>query len=137
MGLDTSHDCWHGAYSAFMRFRRAIAKSIGVPLDLMEGFYEGLVPMYATVTPPMALDRLTRIESEYMPLRWESMRPDPLHVLLHHSDCDGDIAVADLKPLAERLEAIAPQLGEWSEHAIQFAKGCRLAARRRQKVQFR
>lgn len=22
MGLDTSHDCWHGAYSAFTRWRQ-------------------------------------------------------------------------------------------------------------------
>ncbi len=29
MGLDTSHDCWHGAYSAFGRWRRAIAEAAG------------------------------------------------------------------------------------------------------------
>lgn len=39
MGLDTSHDCWHGAYSAFMRWRRAVAKAAGIPLDLMENFW--------------------------------------------------------------------------------------------------
>ena len=41
MGLDTTHDCWHGAYSAFMRWRQEIARIAGLPpLDLMEGFYE-------------------------------------------------------------------------------------------------
>ena len=25
MGLDTTHDCWHGPYSMFMRWRTAIA----------------------------------------------------------------------------------------------------------------
>ncbi len=39
MGLDTSHDCWHGAYSAFMRFRTEVAKAAGIPLRLMQGFY--------------------------------------------------------------------------------------------------
>lgn len=27
MGLDTSHDCWRGAYSAFNRWRRALAEA--------------------------------------------------------------------------------------------------------------
>jgi len=31
MGLDTSHDAWHGAYSAFMRWRTEIARCIDVP----------------------------------------------------------------------------------------------------------
>lgn len=29
MGLDTTHDCFHGAYSAFNRFRQYIAKGCG------------------------------------------------------------------------------------------------------------
>lgn len=32
MGLDTTHDCWHGAYSAFHRFRHGIARAIGLDL---------------------------------------------------------------------------------------------------------
>jgi hypothetical protein len=31
MGLDTTHDCWHGAYSAFMRWRRKLAEVAGYP----------------------------------------------------------------------------------------------------------
>jgi hypothetical protein len=29
MGLDTSHDCWHGAYSAFMRWRSELCRAAG------------------------------------------------------------------------------------------------------------
>jgi hypothetical protein len=43
MGLDTTHNCWHGAYSAFMRWRQEIAKAAGLPpLDLMEGFFTSM-----------------------------------------------------------------------------------------------
>jgi len=43
MGLDISHGCWHGAYSAFMRWREKISQVAGLPpLALMEGFYEPL-----------------------------------------------------------------------------------------------
>ena len=27
MGLDCSHGCWHGAYSAFMRWRAKLART--------------------------------------------------------------------------------------------------------------
>lgn len=41
MGLDTTHNAWHGAYSAFMRWRTEIARVAGYPpLSLMEGFFE-------------------------------------------------------------------------------------------------
>lgn len=42
MGLDVSHGCWEGPYSAFMRFREALAKEADIPLGLMEGYYPGL-----------------------------------------------------------------------------------------------
>jgi hypothetical protein len=40
MGLDISHGCWEGAYSAFMRWRQQIAEVAGIPLMLMDGFCE-------------------------------------------------------------------------------------------------
>lgn len=39
MGLDVSHGCWHGSYSAFNRWRHGIARAAGIPLDLMEGYW--------------------------------------------------------------------------------------------------
>lgn len=32
MGLDTTHDCWHGSYSNFMQFRIKLAQAIGADL---------------------------------------------------------------------------------------------------------
>ncbi len=136
MGLDTTHDCWHGAYSAFMRFRQAIAKCIGID-DLMK--MQGYGPN--TVGIP-----------------WASLPYDPLHKLLYHSDCSGHLEVEDLIPIAERLEAIIHSLTTYdtlnepvghlaavdpSRHAYgtagaakRFAAGCRLAASLGERVEF-
>lgn len=37
MGLDTSHDAWHGAYSAFTRFRHALAEAAGYEVVKLPG----------------------------------------------------------------------------------------------------
>lgn len=38
MGLDTTHNAWHGPYSSFNRWRHWLAEQIGIPLELMDGF---------------------------------------------------------------------------------------------------
>ena len=113
MGLDVSHDCWHGPYSAFMRFRSQIAMRFGIPdLSRIEGF--------GGVTP------------------WpESIKENPIFVLLDHSDCDGVIEHKDCLPLAERLDAIAPLLeSPYREQAIRFADGLRCAHEKDEDVNF-
>ncbi len=108
MGLDTTHNAWHGPYSAFGRFREAVAEAAGIPLQEMDGFGGDL--------------------------SWDRYAEDPISALLDHSDCEGDIDVRALLPLADRLEALAPQIevgfwsSRWREAARQFAKGCRAAA---------
>lgn len=84
MGLDMSYDAFHGAYSAFHRLRNEIANTIGVSLDAMDGWGGRM--------------------------SWSSLKPDPLHHLLNHSDCDGEIASEHLNAIADRLEQIAPNL---------------------------
>ena len=37
MGLDTSHGCWHGAYSAFTRWRHELARVAGYQVVRLEG----------------------------------------------------------------------------------------------------
>lgn len=121
MGLDTSHDCWHGSYRALGRFRAAVAETIGVHLDSMQG-YSGDKPC----------------------VKWSALKPDPLHVLLDHSDCDGIIEHKDCKPLAERLYEIVPLLPEnteplgwdWRECAKRFADGLMKAHEANEDVDF-
>lgn len=114
MGLTTTHDCWHGAYSAFMRWRTKIAEVAGFGrLTDREGF-GGTIP-------------------------WPSdPERDPLVYLLNHSDCDGEIAAEHCAPLADALEALLPALdraGDGSGHigpygakTRQFIAGLRAAA---------
>ena len=184
MGLDTSHNCWHGAYSAFMRWRQEIAKAAGIPLMLMEGFYD-ITERYSGVkqamdrTAPRAYafkagnsggfvadrDSLTAALADAaergdagrlhdflaplmpcFPLKWEILKDDPLNILLHHSDCDGEIAWEDCGPIADRLEellVVLCEVGEVGGHighmgtkTKTFIEGLRLAASRKENVDF-
>ena len=161
MGLDTTHDCWHGPYSSFMRWREEVARAVGVPLWLMEGFYGGGTarvpeasmewarpreggPICGSPAGPALVSYIETVDG-WLPLKWDSLRPDPIHVLLYHSDCEGEIAVEDCIPLAERLEEIAlilPDEPAWHRgegaraKALQFAKGLRKAAAAGEPVKF-
>lgn len=122
MGLDTTHGCWHGAYSAFMRWRDKLAEVSGIPLRKMQGFCDA--------------------DEDAVP--WSALKPDPLHVLLDHSDCDGEIAAKDCGPLADRLEELLPLLdgdggghiGSYKEKTQQFIDGLHLAASLGEPVEF-
>lgn len=126
MGLDTSHGAFSGAYSAFDRFRAAVAKAAGVHWprgfdnDYDIGFPEG----------------------------FKKSNPG-LYEFFRHSDCDGYIAPKTCASLAAEMEALLPKLdeqdGAWghiaraggfSEVAKQFIRGCREAARKKQKLEF-
>lgn len=120
MGLDTTHDCWHGAYSRFDRFRQALCSvAWGLDLRSFDGFSGGTQPTH-TFAPMKADD-------------------DALVYLLDHSDCDGEIRVEHLLPLAARLEELAPRLKyveDFQQRCLQFAAGCRAAAARGEAVEF-
>jgi hypothetical protein len=132
MGLDVSHDAWSGPYSSFREWRNWLAKQVGIPLDAMEGFYgdDGWEFVGGVRLP--GGKRHERRET-YPPIPWEILKPDPLFVLLDHSDCDGEIAVPDLGPLADRLRVIAKNAA-WAENedmiekTMRFAAGCDLAS---------
>jgi hypothetical protein len=146
MGLDVSHDCWHGSYGSFNIFRVEIAKAVGIPLELMEGFYESS-RIDRLITSKSTLSDAEYIEmyvTRWLPIKWEILKPDPLHILLNHSDCDGTIEIDDQIFIAERLEAIADLLPggdsqyRWNmqEKAKQFALGLRDAHMCNEVVEF-
>lgn len=148
MGLDCSHNAWHGAYSAFMRWREKIAEVAGLPpLELMEGFYSPLM----TGRPPTLYHGMNTLNPAFgpdsrpylaglddrLPIKWESLKPNALHELLYHSDCDGEIAADRCGPIADELERLIPLLpdaeagghiGRWREKTQQFVDGLRAAA---------
>lgn len=119
MGLDTSHGCWHGSYSAFNRWRTKIADLIGIRLDDMRGF-GGHV-------------------------EWPSADTEPLVHLLNHSDCDGSIESQYCAAIADRLESLLPRLpvepdgghiGYWRECTQAWIDGLRDADRHGEDVEF-
>ncbi len=148
MGLDCSHDAWHGAYSAFMRWRQKVAEVAGMPpLELMEGFYSPIgsgrlptlyygpgtgEPAFGSGSRPFLADIDQRL-----PIKWGCLKPSALHELLYHSDCDGDIAPERCGPIADALEALIPLMPDedggghvrnWRETTQRFVNGLRAAA---------
>lgn len=104
MGLDTTHDAFHGAYSSFMQFRRGLVEhSLKMEIKDFEG-YDGALP-------------------------YSHIQDAGLRRLVNQSDCDGEISPEDCKLIAEYLEKTIPELeeGEVKDRSIQFKDGCLLA----------
>ena len=132
MGLDTTHDCWHGAYSAFSRWRNQLASVAGYGFFKDADGFESALVDWGHLQGNLQGD-------------WDETPTDPLLVLIAHSDCDGYIYPQQAMPLADRLEELIPLLpegddgghiGDWREKTQRFVDGLRLAARRKQKVGF-
>ena len=92
MGLDTTHGCWHGPYSAFHRWRKWVAGLVGIDLDIMEGFRGEI--------------SASGLRYSYPPMPWSHLGNDPIVHLLDHSDCDGEIEADLCGPIADRLESL-------------------------------
>lgn len=146
MGLDCSHNAWHGAYSAFMTWRRKIAEIVGIPLELMEGFYSDDMNQIklAEFAGPNA-EAIIELVRRTCPIKWSSLKPDPLHALLYHSDCEGELSPDECASIATRLEDILPLLpngdagghiGNWRDKTKAFIDGCRAAAAANEPLDF-
>jgi len=112
MGLDTSHDCWHGSYGGFAEFREAVGKAAGFN--------------YRTVVDDFGSRPLLDIDWDSVPIerlygKWGKQPPtvesvgiydppitDPVLYLLVHSDCEGKLRRGYLPALRNRLEEIEP-----------------------------
>ena len=108
MGLDTSHDCWHGAYSAFLRWRHTLAEAAGykirepTPEERDQGIYSPSVDIHWEV-----------FEDKNYQGEWDSPPgDDPLLFLIVHSDCDGVIHPQQGIHIARRLEQLLPLLDD-------------------------
>jgi hypothetical protein len=123
MGLDTSHDCWHGSYSSFNDFRARIAADQGI--DDLRQFYKDHPSMD---TKP-----------------YEEAGVDPRIIpLLNHSDCDGELSPIECREIAlflneymQRIEG--KDLGaKWHREEVnQFSTGAMKAWMQNEHVEFR
>lgn len=119
MGLDTTHDCWHGAYSAFNRFRTKLCEVAGYGELGKRVGHGGEEP-------------------------WPT--DDALVLLLDHSDCDGELRWEDCDAIADRLEQLLPalqtagdgggHLGDYAQATQRFINGLRVAAFAQENVEF-
>lgn len=143
MGLRVSHGCFHAGYGKFQHFRRAVADVVGIPLEIMEGYFERDDWMVCAESP-LAKKMLAR-RLEALPVAWTAWEDDPITLLLNHSDCGGELRWQDAVAIAERLEEIAPQIvhppdmrDDWDfkQTALQFAAGLRRAAEYEEDVTF-
>ncbi len=130
MGLDTSHDCWHGPYSQFMEWR--IWLNLFIQMDRY---------------PDRWYDHCNGATRENYERAWREGRytdqSDPLNVLMNHSDCDGEIPANLCEPLADALYDLMvrrmPERGVYDEKrpaTERFIAGLRKAAAAGEAVEF-
>ena len=136
MGLDTSHDCWHGAYSAFGLWRKTIAKAAGYAVWGVKteyGFDATVMIDWGHITPANLMGE------------WNNTPSDPLIVLIAHSDCEGVIHPTQAILLADRLSDLLPLLpsgevpghiGDYKTKTQKFIDGLRLAVEKGEDVRF-
>lgn len=114
MGLDTTHNAFHGAYSSFHRFRSQL-------LDLTDQINaESLVGYGGT--------------AEYEVIKNKGIRR-----LMDQSDCEGEISPKDCKLIADSLDAYIPLMDKDSElysRSVQFRDGCLLAFSKGETLEF-
>ena len=138
MGLDTTHDCWHGAYSAFMRWRHKLAEVAGydiLPVKYNDG--------YTMETVMLDWGHLSNHET--LMGKWDKTPDDPLLVLIVHSDCEGAIYPEQAGLLADRLDELVSLLpddddgghiGNWRQKTRTFIAGLRTAFANHEAVEF-
>lgn len=130
MGLDTTHGAFHGAYSAFNRFRQAVCKAMG-------GSF-----------PPHDNPKLDA-ESWYVGEGYSEKSHPGLFEFLAHSDCDGYITPGKCRKIAEEMALLLPALdamgdggghiardGGFGRVARTFIAGCELAAKEGKRLGF-
>jgi len=142
MGLDCSHDAFHGAYSAFNRLRQAVCAAIGGSFP--PHWQDPSNPTSAEVNSDKSPHHF------YLPDGFEKEKHPGLVEFLMHSDCDGEIEPRMCERVADELEDIIPDvialgwavsghlsLLGWEGTLRAFIAGCRLAAALNEPLRFR
>ena len=123
MGLDTTHDCWHGPYSAFMQWRAELHR-------------------YIHPEHERTLNTIDRLNKAWEQGLYDD-QSEPINILMNHSDCDGRIHHEDTLPLAHALELLLgkiPARGLYDRvrpATERFIKGLRMAHEAGEDVLFR
>lgn len=134
MGLDCSHDAFHGAYSAFNSFRQEVAHAIG-----------GSYPSHwkrddsGRLIQPLQRDESLDDNRWYWGDKGYSQEKNPgLFEFFCHSDCDGEISPEMCKTVSDELEPLLEKMpnesfghiagrGGYRQVLQYFIDGCRAA----------
>jgi hypothetical protein len=148
MGLDCSHGAFHGAYSAFNRFRQAVAWAAGgsYPPHYLRG-KNGSLKMSGGLP---VIDHDKDDNCWYWDDSYSYDDNPGLCLFFCHSDCDGEISPEDCIKVANELESLMPKIkklgmggghiernGGYEKVLQQFIDGCRLAAKNNEPLEFR
>jgi hypothetical protein len=127
MGLDVSHDAFHGAYTAFQRFRKAVCAATG-------GHF---------------CDEVSGDDYWLFGEGYDSDSHPGLYEFFMHNDSDGEIAPDLAAKLADEMESLLPELdkmGTGGGHledaggigavARKWINGCREAAKANEPLSF-
>jgi hypothetical protein len=139
MGLDTTHDAFHGAYSAFNRFRQMVCFVLGGSFPPHYQYNEDF-----TFKPEVdgLLPRRTDLDENAIYFGVDLDEGSGLYEFLCHSDCDGEISPEKCVKVADELEALLPKIeaidnggvghiaarGGYAGVTRKFIAGCREAA---------
>ncbi len=144
MGLDTTHDAWHGAYSSFSRWRDTLTKAAELPMAAPTSAYD--------LRGEVVDADWDSVNNDNIMGEWGEKRPtlsdgtyDPLLFLLCHSDCEGLLHPYHSGLIADRLEELLPKvegidggghIGNMGDKTRRFIAGLRLAVERGEDVEF-
>lgn len=148
MGLYITYDSFDASYASFHRLRKKIALKIGIPLELMQGFYcdkrnniFSLLDYTYNKGDEIEMYGIKDLK-EHLPLKWDSFRKNPLHEFLYHSDCEGYINYSSLKKITPELELILNKTTKeedvWFYSTLkQLINGFKEAIKDKKRVDFR
>lgn len=101
MGLNTTHNAFHGSYSAFTLFRKAVAAAAG-------GSYPPHDPSLRDGSGKPLSDDLWYFDNDIT----TAEKSPGLAIFLNHSDCDGFMTPSECKMVADEIEALLPKIDE-------------------------
>ena len=147
MGLDCSHNAFHGAYSAFNSFRQAVCRAVGgtYPPHWLRT-YDGDI---ARDSNGMAIRDLSLEDGMwYVPDSFTRELNPGIYEFFEHSDCDGTISPDMCLVIAKELEPLLDKMPEESfGHILQdggyrsvlrrFIDGCKAAHSKGEPLRFR
>ena len=148
MGLHCDFNAFSRSYGCFYWWRIKIAEVLGFSLELMEYFYNGDLGKQGTFNRILECDELGAVWKDSLkrtmkslPIKWEVLKPDPLHELLCHSDCDGYLTYGACGKIAKRLKQILPLIKDdpyldYKQITKNFIKGCEKAYKLKKRMRF-